>query len=150
MIDVQNKMFSFAEKTSEQLSPMLEKIFAAAQPDSVYSKPVVAGNYTIITASEVTSGGGFGSGAGFGPTTPTSTEESVDGVGSQPEQANSGGGGLGGGGGSAGRPVAVISIGPEGVTIKPVFDMTKIALVGITSWVAMLTMLIRMRRARKG
>ena len=146
MIDVKNKVFSFAEKTSEHLPPLLERIFAAAQPDAVYSKPVMAGNYTVITASEVTSGGGFGSGAGFGPATPPSAEKQRDGAGSPSGHVNSGGGGFGGGGGSAGRPVAIISIGPDGVTVKPVFDLTKIALVGITAWTSMLWVLSRARK----
>ena len=66
------------------------------------------------------------------------------------EQGNSGGGGIGGGGGASGRPVAIIIIGPDGVTVKPVFDITKIALAGITAWGAMLGVLRRVRKASKG
>ena len=132
MIDARNNLLSLTDKSSEQLRTMSEKIFAAAQPSAVYSEPVVSGTYTIITASEVTSGGGFGSGVGFGPTTLSAKKQPDEEV-SQSEQANSGGGGIGGGGGAAGRPVAIIIIGPDGVTIKPVFDLTKIALAGITA-----------------
>ncbi len=149
MIDVKSKVLSLAEKTSEQLPSVLEKIFAAAQPDAVYSKPVVAGNYTVITASEVVSGGGFGSGAGFGPETPLSIEGQPDVEGSQSEPINSGGGGMGGGGGSTGRPVAIVIIGPEGVTVKPLFDITKIALAGIAAWITMLAMLRKLQKASK-
>lgn len=149
MIDVKSRVLSIAEKTSEQFPPLLEKIFGAAQPDAVYSKPVVAHNYTVITASEVTAGGGFGSGTGFGPATPTPAEKPVDGREAQEEPVNSGGSGMGGGGGSAGRPVAIIVIGPEGVSIKPIFDITKIALAGIAAWITMLTVLRRMRNIRR-
>ena len=149
MIDTRNNVISLTDKNSEQLRTVLERIFAAAQPGAVYSEPVVSGNYTIITASEVTSGGGFGSGVGFGPGTPSAKQQPGEEV-SQSEQANSGGGGIGAGGGSAGRPVAIIIIGPDGVTIKPVFDLTKIALAGITAWTTMLAILRRARKASKG
>jgi uncharacterized spore protein YtfJ len=121
----------------ERTLPMFEKIFAAAQPGTVFSPPVSANGYTVITACEVAMGGGFGSGLGFGPTPPprrtaaSQTEETTG------QQSISGGGGTGGGGGAQGRPVAVIVIGPAGVTIKPIFDVSKIALAGITAWGAM-------------
>src|SRR5438045_1652345 len=125
MIDTSNNLLSLAEKNREHLSTLSERIFAAARPDAVYSAPVVSGNYTIVTASEVTAGGGFGFGGGLGGrSTPSSTKEQPEEVRSQSEQLDSGGGGLGGGGGSSGRPVAVIVIGPDGVTVKPVFDAT--------------------------
>jgi uncharacterized spore protein YtfJ len=149
VIDTSNNLISLTEKSSEQLRTMLEKLFAAAQPGAVYSQPVVSGNYTIITASEVTSGGGFGSGVGFGPATAKAQKQPAEEV-SQSEQANSGGGGIGAGGGAAGRPVAIIIIGPDGVTIKPVFDLTKIALAGLTAWTTMLAVLRRARKASKG
>jgi uncharacterized spore protein YtfJ len=149
MIDARNTLQSLTDKGNEQLRPVLERIFAAAQPGAVFSEPVVSGNYTIITASEVTSGGGFGSGVGFGPATPSAKQQPGEEV-SQSEQANSGGGGIGGGGGSSGRPVAIIIIGPDGVTVKPVFDLTKIALAGITAGATMLAVLRRARKASKG
>jgi uncharacterized spore protein YtfJ len=130
---------------SEQLNPVAERIFAAAQPGAVYSPPVQSGNYTVITASQVMSGGGFGSGMGFGPTRPGGAEET--GAATTPAQA--GGGGMGGGGGASGRPVAVIVIGPEGVQIKPIVDPTQIALAGITAWATMAGMFLRMRRRRR-
>ncbi len=149
MIDVKSKVLSIAEKTSEQLPSVLEKIFRAAQPDAVYSKPIEANNYTVITASEVASGGGFGSGSGFGPATPSSAEKRSSEEESQAELVDSGGGGMGGGGGSSGRPVAIIIIGPEGVSVRPIFDITKIALAGITAWVAAVAVLGKVRRVRK-
>jgi uncharacterized spore protein YtfJ len=149
MIDVKSKVLSVAEKTSEQLPSVLEKIFSAAQPEAVYSKPIISGDYTVVTASEVAAGGGFGSGVGFGPATSSSTETRPSEDGSQAEPVDSGGSGMGGGGGSSGRPVAIIIIGPEGVSVKPVFDITKVVLAGITAWITMLTVLGRVRRVRK-
>jgi len=147
-METMSNMFTLAEKREEQLSRVLEKIYSAAQPGAVYSEPVTTGNYTIITASEIAAGGGFGSGSGFGPpATPAKQQEETSGREVQP--TNSGGGGMGGGGGSRGRPVAIIIIGPDGVTIKPVVDVTKIALAGVTVWGTMLMLLRRMRKASK-
>jgi uncharacterized spore protein YtfJ len=123
--------------TRETTEKMVERIYSAAQPGVVYSEPVVAGSFTVVTASEVTAGGGFGFGQGRGPADTTS----------ESSQAPSGGGG-GGGGGSMGRPVAVITIGPEGVAVKPVLDVTKIALAGVTAWGAVAATAIRLSRRR--
>ncbi len=112
----------------------------------MYSEPVTAGSYTVITASEIAAGGGFGSGFGSMATPLKHQEETSQ---PQAEPTNSTGGGMGGGGGSSGRPVAIIIIGPDGVTVKPVVDVTKIALAGVTVWGIMLLLLKRMRKARK-
>ena len=137
MIDTMSNMITWAEKRDE-------KIFAAAQPGAVYSEPVTAGNYTVITASEIAAGGGFG----FGSST---TPPQQQGETSQPQAqpSSGGGGGIGGGGGSTGRPVAIIIIGPDGVTVKPVVDVTKIVLAGVTAWGTMVMLLRRMRKASK-
>jgi uncharacterized spore protein YtfJ len=118
------------------------QIFAAARASAVYSAPVTAGAYTVITASEVTAGGGFGSGEGRGPAANGTPAADAD----SPVQMSSGGG-SGGGGGSSGRPVAVIVVGPDGVQVKPIFDVTKFGLAVVTSWAAMLLQVLRMRRA---
>jgi uncharacterized spore protein YtfJ len=107
-----------------QALQVFDKIFGAARASAVYSEPVTAGAYTIITASEVAGGGGFGSATG-----------SIA--------------GSGGGGGASGRPVAVIVVGPDGVQVKPIFDVTKIGLAVLTTWAAMLTTLVQRRRQKK-
>ena len=141
---------SHVDRTGDQVSKVLERILAAAQPGAVFGQPVDAGSYTIITASEVTSGGGFGAGRARGPAPKT-------GVG-QPEPAEAarsgakrpiGGSGFGGGGGSTGRPVAIIAIGPSGVAVRPVVDVTKVVLTALTVSSALLAMRRVMRRARK-
>ena len=126
---------------NEQSSEMLEKLLSAAQPGAVYSQPVVQGEYTVITASEVAAGGGFGFGMGAGAPATTRPGEGV-----QEQQGTGGGGGAGGGGGSSGRPVAVIVIGPTGVEVKPVLDLTKIGLAVLTTWGAMVVTLRKMRK----
>ncbi len=133
--------------SDEQSLRALQQLFAAAQPSAVYSEPITSGNYTVITAREVTLGGGFGFGRGFGPaaagTAATSDETSQN-------RAVAGGTGAGGGGGSNSRPVAVVVIGPDGVRVKPVVDITKIILAGIIASRALMAIVEKMRRARKG
>ena len=125
----------------------LESLFAAAQPGAVFSPPVVAGAYTVITASEVAAGGGFGFGHGFGPARGAHGRPGAEA--STGEEAMAGGGGMGGGGGSKGRPVAAIVIGPDGVQVKPIVDVTALAIAGITTWAAMAGIFGKIRRARK-
>ncbi len=139
---------SLIDKTREQTAAMVEKIFAAAQPGAVYGQPVASETYTVITAAEVTSGGGFGMGVGLGPPSRPGGTAAATADAAQPEDRQTGGGG-GGGGGSMGRPVAVIAIGPDGVTVRPVVDVTKVALAGLTAWATMLAVLRARRRARR-
>jgi len=141
---------SLIDKARDQTATMLEKIFAAAQPGAVYGQPVGSETYTVITAAEVTSGGGFGMGMGLGPQPRPGGTAAATPDAAQPEDRDTGGGvGGGGGGGSMGRPVAVIAIGPDGVTVRPVVDVTKVALAGLTAWAAMLAVLRARRRARR-
>ena len=139
------------DKSQEESMKVVDKIFAAAQPGAVYGVPVVSGSYTVITASEVAAGGGFGFGRGLGgaPATPSSQMPGEQASQAQHHESVGGGGGGGGGGGSSGRPVAIIVIGPDGVRIRPVVDATKLALAGITAWGAMAVMLRKMRKASK-
>jgi uncharacterized spore protein YtfJ len=118
----------------------IHKIFAATQPGTVFSAPVVSGPYTIITASEVAAARGFGFGSG-----PTNAPDGATANGQARQAAGSGGGG--GGGGSSGRPVAAIVIGPDGVKIQPLVDPTKIALAAIGAWLSIALLLVRRARA---
>lgn len=75
---------------------------------------------------------GFGYGLGGGTDTRPAAEEPSGEKGAEdtPIAATSSGGGGGGGGGGVSyeRPVAVITIGPDGVKVQPVLDPTKIGL----------------------
>jgi uncharacterized spore protein YtfJ len=139
------------DRSGEQMRKTLDKIFAAAQPGAVFGQPVESGSYTLITASEVTSGGGFGVGMGRGPAPKQDARQSPPAeatppAGSQPIDAS----GYGGGGGSMGRPVAIIAIGPAGVTVRPVVDVTKVVLAALTASAATLGLRRAVRKARKG
>jgi uncharacterized spore protein YtfJ len=137
----------------KEAAAVVEKLFEVAKPEAVYSEPVTAGEYTVITASEVKIGMGYGFGGGAGTSAEAAAVEVEDdddalleeGV---AEETDVGFGGGGGGGGVSGsRPVAAISIGPEGVQVQPVVDATKIALAFITALGAMAMMASRMKEA---
>lgn len=137
MSDNSNQVGFSRVKDWEQGTEVIGRLFTVAQPGSVYGEPAAAGDYTIITASEVSVGMGLGYGAGG---------ESGDAGQESPAKGEYGGGG-GGGGFSAGRPVAVISVGPDGVRVEPVVDITKVALAFITAVGAMVVAFNKMRRA---
>ncbi|MBM2813136.1 MAG: hypothetical protein HW416_3895 [Chloroflexi bacterium] len=44
-----------------------------------------------------------------------------------------------------GRPVGIVVIGPDGVAVRPIVDVTKIALAALTASGAVLLMLIKLR-----
>ena len=146
-----NKIVATAVKNQEQAAELVEKLFAVAQPGAVYGEPVTVGEHTVITASEVKVGMGFGCGLGAGPAAEPGEGETESKNEPQDERAGTGYGGGGGGGGvSGGRPVAVISIGPEGVQVEPVVDATKIALAFFTTLGSMFFMLSKMRKVGNG
>ncbi len=113
----------------------LSKLVATARADAVFGQPVVSGDTTVISCSEIAIGMGMGSGSG-----------PVD------EKGNPTGGGSGGGGGARGRPVAAIVITKEGVRVEPIFDLTKIVLASLTTgafillWVGRLSLMKRSAR----
>jgi uncharacterized spore protein YtfJ len=147
-----NEVVVTAVKNQEQAAELMEKLLAVAQPDAVYGEPVTVGEHTVITASEVSVSMGFGYGIG-GETGPESAEGeavSEDKPQSEKDDSRGFGGGGGGGGVSMGRPVAVISIGPEGVEVEPVVDATKIALAVFTTAGSMVIMLGKMLKASRG
>jgi len=115
----------------QSLAPLMDRVYAAAQPGMVFGTPIEANGYTVITASEVMGGGGFGLGSGQGSA----------------DQGSGGGGG--GGGGAVARPVAIISIGPDGVQVKPVVDATKLGLAALTAWGAVAMTVFKMLRSSR-
>jgi len=137
MSDELNQVGFSSVKGWEQGMEVIGRLFTVAQPGAVYSEPITAGDHTIITTSEVSVGMGLGYGAG-GETT---------GAGQESPAGGDFGGGGGGGGFSSARPVSVISVGPSGVRVEPVVDITKVALAFITAVGAMLVALNKMRRA---
>lgn len=121
-------------KNHEQAMEVLKKLFLVAEPGAVFSQPVTQGEYTVITAAEVSVGMGLGFGVGGGR--------------DKEGEGGSGGGG-GGGGGAMGRPVAVITIGPRGVQVDPIVDVSKIVLAFFTALGALVMSWRRMRKASR-
>jgi uncharacterized spore protein YtfJ len=115
-----------AQSPTQVVHHTIDNFLAAASSEAVYHEPIKHGNTLMIPAAEVVSVLGFGVGGG------ESSEKETD----------SGGGG--GGGSVFSRPVAVIISSPEGVRVEPVFDLTKIALAGMTTGVLILGMLGRL------
>ena len=128
-----NQIMATGVKSWEQGVAMVEKLFTVARPEAVFSEPVNVENYTVITAAEVMVGMGFGYGSGAG-----SEGETAGNMG--------GGGGGGGGGASGGRPVAAIIVGPDGVRVEPVVDITKLALAFITALGGMFLIVRKMQQ----
>lgn len=145
-----DKIEIIAEKIPNQqaANALLERLFVVAEPEMVFSAPVTQGEYMAITAREITVGLGFGYGGGGGAG-PAGTSEAAEGAaeatGAGGEAAGFGSGG-GGGGSAAGRPVAVIEIGPSGVRVEPIVDPTKIAIAMFTTLGTMGVMLSKMVR----
>jgi uncharacterized spore protein YtfJ len=122
----------------EKSMNVLNRLFEIAKPSAAFGEPIQKGEYTVITASETAMGLGLGTGAGSG------TEELSADAANENAAPESGSGGGGGGGWS--RPVAVISIGPKGVEVEPVVDVTKLGLAFFTMIGSAMFMLSKMKR----
>ena len=138
------------EKSNQQLTALFEKMFNATRPEAVFSPPIQAGDYTLITASEVSGGGMYfsGIGGGIGEDKKEEGQQPAQPAGAasqERERPSGGGGGATGGGWSGARPVATIVIGPQGVQVQPVFDITKVSIAFFTALGAMFLMGRRMR-----
>jgi uncharacterized spore protein YtfJ len=106
------------EQVSGRVIEGLASIFGEASPDAVFSRPEQVGEDFVITAAAWERAGGFGFGGG------SSTDPGGD---------SGRGAGGGGGGASQGRPVAIIRISNDRTEIRPVIDMTKLALTVVMS-----------------
>ena len=117
MNEDQDTVKAVIDQVGGRIETSLAQITDMSTGGSVFGPPEHVGDRVVITASTFSRAGGFGFGGGGG----------------SPEAgAEFGAGGGGGGGGtSEGRPVAIIDIGPEGVSIKPVFDFTKLGLAAL-------------------
>jgi uncharacterized spore protein YtfJ len=107
------------ERIRATMSSGLDRLMSVSA-DRVFAEPVRIGERVVIPAASIEFSGGFGFGG----------------------DNNSNGGG-GGGGHQAGRPVAIIEAGPDGVRVKPVVDFTR---VGLTLVAAALTVWRATRR----
>jgi uncharacterized spore protein YtfJ len=111
-------IFALPVRSIDEAGRLIGRLLDVARTDAVYGEPLTRGDTTVIVASELVVGMGVGFGGG----------EDGD------PDGDSGGGG--GGGGYA-----------LGVRVTPVFDLTKVAIAGITALGAMFIAYRRMVRA---
>jgi uncharacterized spore protein YtfJ len=99
------------DATTTRVVDALTRIFGDASPATVFAAPERVGDQVFIPAAAWERVGGFGLGGG---------------VGGEAGKGEGLGAGGGGGGMSQARPVAVIRLGPDGVEVRPVIDLTKV------------------------
>lgn len=149
MSDVLDQMGLEISAAEARTLDAVGKLFETARATAVFSAPVTAGEYTVITAGEVLASGGSGFGGGIGqrPGQPLRRRPLQLAGGREVE-----GGGLGGGGGgfTLARPVAAITVGPDGVRIRPIVDPTKLALAALTTLGAMGFLVARLLHRSRG
>jgi len=95
---------------------LLEAVRESKESDDarlVFGHPIVQADRTVVPVARIRHAFGWGFGAGSGERTELGSGE-----------------GLGGGRGgfSTARPVAIIEVGPDGAQVKPVPDVTRLAL----------------------
>jgi uncharacterized spore protein YtfJ len=132
----------FAENISnqEKANEVIGRLFEIAQPEQAFGSSVTQGEYTVITATELSVSMGLGYGGGGGGGGDGKSDE-------EGKQADLGFGIGGGGGGFAtARPIAAIEIGPRGVVVEPIIDVTKIVLAFFTAVGSIAVMASRMNR----
>jgi uncharacterized spore protein YtfJ len=112
---------------AEQVSRALER---AASGEGAVGPSTTLGDRAMVPLLETYASGGFGGGAGGG----------VEGE---------GGGGGGGGGIGRSRAIAVAIVGPDGVKIRPVIDVTGLALPAASAIAALLVAGASRRRRRR-
>jgi uncharacterized spore protein YtfJ len=112
-----------AAAAAGRAADVMERLIAAADVSKVYAAPITHGDRLLIPAAEIVAAAGFGMGSGSG----------IDERGGGGSPRRGGGGGGGGGGKTFVRGVAVVVSSPAGVEVRPVIDVTKIALAALTA-----------------
>ncbi len=111
---------------AEQVSRALER---AASGEGAVGPTTTLGDQAVIPLLETFASGGFGGGAGG-------------------DVQGDGGGGGGGGGIGRSRTITVAVVGPDGVKIRPVLDITGLALPAASAIAALLVRGAGRRRRR--
>jgi uncharacterized spore protein YtfJ len=123
---------------ADPITLFFDAMTSAIGVTTVFGEPVKAGERVLIPVAETSMGGGVGYGRG------------TDGEGEG--RAVRFGIGGGGGGGATTRAVAVIIAEPDGVTVRPIVDVGKLALAGLANavglWKGAMTFAKMMRKRR--
>lgn len=146
MSEATNELIIKSAPNQQAANELMARLFDISKPEAVYSEPVTVGDYTVINALELTAGMGVGYGGGGG----ISAKEDASTGKESAENSDAGFGGGGGGGGSTmARPVASIIVGPDGVRVEPIFDITKIIVTFFTTFFSMMITVGKMRKFRQ-
>ena len=108
--------------SAARVAEIMDRLLAGGDVARVYGEPVRHGDTLVIPAAEVLTIAGFGMGSGSG---------AAGGSGTGARRGSGGGGG--GGGRTLARAVAVVVSSPTGVEVRPIVDVTKIALAALTA-----------------
>ena len=120
----------------------IERIQQALASAHVFGDPVERDGVLILPVLRVRGGGGGGEGSRT-PASGRGSEESVD-------SGSGSGSGSGGGFGLDAHPVGVYVLQDGRVRWEPAFDLTRIALAGMATWVVALVLIRSMVRVRAG
>jgi uncharacterized spore protein YtfJ len=149
MKDELSKLLEATDNMSDKTMAAIEKLADVAKPQAVFSDPMEAAGYQVITASEVMLGLGLGFGGGGGEGAEDENGEQEGEETEEVQQMSGMGVGGGGGGGASGRPVAIISLTQDGVKVEPIVDVTKLALGFFAAMGALFISIGTARRAKR-
>jgi uncharacterized spore protein YtfJ len=102
--------------TAERFAALVERLARVANASSCVGEAHTEGGHTVVPVAVVSVQTGFGMGFGSGS------------GGQGNEQGQGGGGGGGGGGRASARTIAIVDVSGQGVTVKPVCDVTHLIL----------------------
>ncbi len=107
-----------SDRMLDNFRSVVDRLTAAARIDAAFGQPITQDNRTVIPAAETFCVFGFGGGGG-----PAKAD-----AGAQADAFGGGGGGV-----ARTRPIATIVIEPEGVSVRPVVDVTQIYLAALAA-----------------
>ena len=125
---------------------IFDRFTATARAAACFGEPMQVGEKTIIPTSEIMCTMVFGLGAGGAGNSAGQAEGADESTGKM-QGTGSGGGG---GGFTRSRPVAVVVVSPDGVSVEPVVDATQIAMAGVAAGAFVGFWLIRLMRGVDG
>jgi len=116
----------------KELFERLDKVPEEVNVNAVFGTPETIDGITLIPVAEITYG--FGAGVGSGPSNQGPENDECCGDEAAADASTAAGEaalGAGGGAGAKARPIAYITVGPEGTSVQSIVDEQKIALAGI-------------------
>jgi uncharacterized spore protein YtfJ len=125
------------QPTIQAIEHTINRLMDVAKTEAIFGKPVERNGVTIIPCSEIAVGLGMGGGRGVRPTTDEQKREAGKEMGG------------GGGGGARGRPIAVVVVTRDKVSVQPIPNVTRIAVSLFTTLGFIVLGLVQLQRARR-